>query len=105
MNKTALFIRHKALPGKRDAMQRIWEKHVKPRAEANPAHLAYYFCYDNNDPDVVSVFQLYDNPTALEQFLEGDWYPEYLREVATVVAVPPELTKASLVWAKPTTRS
>jgi GNAT superfamily N-acetyltransferase len=38
MTKTALFIRHKAQPGRRDDVQRIWEKHVKPRVEANPAH-------------------------------------------------------------------
>lgn len=101
MSQTALFVRHKTLPGKRADMQRIWEKHVKPRAEANPAHAAYYFCHDNDDPDTVCVFQLYDSASAMEEFLAGDWYPKYLREVAEVVSSPPQLTTTALVWAKP----
>jgi hypothetical protein len=39
---SALFVRHKALPGKREEARRIWEKHVRPRVEKNPDHLAYY---------------------------------------------------------------
>jgi hypothetical protein len=58
MQKTALFIRHQAQPGKRDDVRRVWEKHVKPRVATNPAHEAYFFCYDNGDPDVICVFQL-----------------------------------------------
>ena len=101
MSQTALFVRHQARPGRRDEMQRIWEKYVKPRAEANPAHAAYFFCHDNNDPDVVCVFQLYESASAMDEFLAGDWYPHYLREVSEVVMAPPQLSTASLVWAKP----
>ena len=102
MPKTALFIRHQALPGKRDNVCRVWEKHVKPRAAANPGHEAYYFCFDNTDPDVVCVFQLYSSPEAVQAFLGGAWYPDYLKEVGEYVAVPPQITPAKLVWAKPT---
>lgn len=96
----ALFIRHKTKPGLRPAMQAIWEKHVKPRAEANPHHLAYYFCFDDSDPDVVCVFQLYENKEAMSAFLSDDWYPLYLAEVADVVAESPQVRPASLVWQK-----
>ena len=81
MSKTALFIRHQAQPGRRDDVQRIWEKHVKPRVEANPAHEAYFFCYDTEDPDVVCVFQLYTNSASMKNFLSGEWYSDYLSEV------------------------
>lgn len=101
MSKTALFVRHQTRPGKREEMQRIWEKHVKPRAAANPAHTAYYFCHDDNDPDSVCVFQLYETATAMDEFLAGDWYPAYLKEVSEVVAAPPQLTSTSLIWEKP----
>lgn len=100
MTKTALFVRHKALPGKRDDVRRVWEKHVKPRAAANPGHEAYYFCYDDKDADVICVFQLYSDTSAMESFLAGAWYPEYLAEVGQFVAVPPEITPADLIWAK-----
>ncbi len=98
---SALFVRHQARPGQRDDVKRLWEQHVRPRAADNPGHLAYYFCYDTADPDVICVFQLFANETAGAEFLNGAWYPEYLSEVGTVVAAPPQLTRAALVWAKP----
>jgi quinol monooxygenase YgiN len=101
MSKTALFIRHQAQPGRRDDVQRIWERHVKPRVEANPAHEAYYFCYDSADPDVVCVFQLYSSEAAMQEFLSGSWYPAYLSEVSQVVAAPPRISPAALIWSKP----
>jgi quinol monooxygenase YgiN len=101
MSKTALFIRHQARPGKRDEVRRVWEKHVKPRAAANSAHEAYYFCYDRDDPEVICVFQLYTDVAAMQDFLKGAWYEEYLREVGQFVAVPPQITPADLIWAKP----
>ncbi|HEY5778352.1 MAG TPA: antibiotic biosynthesis monooxygenase [Terrimicrobiaceae bacterium] len=100
MNKTALFIRHKAQPGRRDDLLRIWQRHVRPRVEANPAHEAYFYCFDDSDPDVVCVFQLYSNEAARKDFLTGEWYPAYLDEVSQVVAAPPQISPASLVWSK-----
>jgi quinol monooxygenase YgiN len=101
MSKTALFIRHQAKPGQRDNVRRVWEKYVKPRAAANPAHEAYYFCYDSKDPDVICVFQLYSREPAMQEFLKGAWYPDYLKEVGEFVALAPQITPADLVWAKP----
>jgi quinol monooxygenase YgiN len=100
MNGTALFVRHRAQPGRRDEVRLIWERHVRPRVEANPAHVAYYFCYDDRDPDVVSVFQLYRDDEALQAFMAGDWYPAYLEEIAAVVDAPPEIMPATTVWTK-----
>lgn len=98
--KTALFIRHHAKPGQREEVQRIWEKYVKPRVIASPAHEFYYFCHDQKDPDVISVFQLYSTEDAMKDFLAGPWYPEYLEEIKQVVIGPPEISPASLVWSK-----
>ena len=73
---------------------------MKPRATANPAHEAYYFCYDSKDADVICVFQLYSSEAAMQEFLKGAWYPGYLKEVSEFVALPPQITPADLVWAK-----
>jgi quinol monooxygenase YgiN len=100
MTKTALFIRHQAQPGERAEVRRIWEKHVKPRVEANAAHEAYYFCYDNSDPDVICVFQLYTSEADANEFLGGAWYPKYLEDVSKVVVSAPQISPASLVWSK-----
>lgn len=97
---TALFVRHKSKPGQRDQVRRVWEKHVKPRAAANPDHLAYYFCFDESDADVVCVFQLYQSKEAMINFLSGDWYPVYLAEISEVVAEAPQVMPAELIWRK-----
>lgn len=100
MSRTALFIQHRTLPGKRAEMQHIWERHVRPRVEANEAHLFYFFCEDAEDPDVVRVFQLYNSDEAMSAFLGGDWYRDYLNEVSRVVSAPPLICPAPLVWSK-----
>jgi hypothetical protein len=73
---------------------------VKPRAESNPAHEAYFFCFDNNDPDVICVFQLYTDSVSMQAFLGGAWYADYLSEVSQFIAAQPQITPAALVWAK-----
>jgi quinol monooxygenase YgiN len=78
----------------------VWEKYVKPRAAANPAHLAYYFCFDAADPDVVCVFQLYSSEDAMKDFLAGTWYADYLAEITPLVADAPQISPAALVWNK-----
>jgi quinol monooxygenase YgiN len=97
---TALFIRHKAHPGKRVEVRRIWEKYVKPRAASNPQHQAYYFCYDQEDPNVISVFQLYSDVEASRRFISEPWYNEYLRELHPFTAERPTISMCDVVWAK-----
>jgi quinol monooxygenase YgiN len=100
MSKQALFIRHQAKPGRRDEVRQVWETFVKPRAAVNPGHEAYYFCYDEGDPDTICVFQLYSSREEMDAFLAGEWYPDYLKAVGEVVAAPPQISPASLVWQK-----
>jgi quinol monooxygenase YgiN len=100
MSKIALFIHHNALPGRREDVRRIWEEYVKPRVTSNLDHEEYFFCYDESNPDAISVFQLYPDKEAMTTFLNGDWYPDYLKAISKVVATPPQITPASLVWQK-----
>lgn len=100
MSKTGLFVRHKAKPGQRDSVKAVWEKYVKPRANSNANHEAYYFCYDNDDPDVICVFQLLSDENSLDQFMEGPWYPEYLEAVSEYVLEAPTLNTATPQWIK-----
>jgi hypothetical protein len=38
----------------------------------------------------------------MDKFLAGAWYSEYLKAVSEVVAKPPEILPATLVWQKAT---
>lgn len=100
MDNAALFIRHKALPGKRDEVRRVWEKHLRPRIAENSAHEAYCYCYDDNDPDVICVFQLYTSRAGAREFVQAPWYPAYEREVAPLLAGESDLRTATPIWIK-----
>jgi quinol monooxygenase YgiN len=100
MSQTALFITQRALLGKRDDVRRAWEKHVKPHVAANPAHEFYFFCYDDNEPDTIRVYQQYTDRASSEEFMKGSWYRDYLDEVASLLSNPPEIRAATPVWTK-----
>jgi quinol monooxygenase YgiN len=100
MSKTAVFIKHRALPGKREEVRRVWEKHLQSRIKANLAHEVYFYCYDDNDPDVICAFQMYTSRASSQDFLKSAWYSAYLREVKPLLAGEPEIQGTTPIWAK-----
>jgi len=100
MSKSALFIKHRAQPGRRDEVRRVWEKHLKPNIAGNPAHEAYFYCYDDNDPDVICVYQQYVDRASPQEFVKTPWYASYLDEVSPLLAGEPEIRTVTPVWAK-----
>lgn len=100
MSKTALFIKHRARPGKRDEVRRVWEKHLRPRIATNAAHQAYFYCFDDGDPDLICVFQLYADRAASQAFVQAPWYAAYVEEVTPLLAGQPEISVATPAWIK-----
>lgn len=100
MSKVALFIKHKSLPGKRDEVRAVWQRHMQPRIANNTAHEAYFYCYDDNDPDSICVYQQYSAHGSSQAFLQTPSYAEYLKEVEPLLAGQPEITAATPVWVK-----
>jgi quinol monooxygenase YgiN len=96
----ALFVTHRAKSGRRDDVLATWSRHLRPLIEANPDHLAYAYCFDDADADVVRVFQLYRSAAAADAFLQLPGYAEYLAEVMEHVAEPPRLDTATPQWMK-----
>jgi quinol monooxygenase YgiN len=100
MTKAALFIRHKALPGRREDVRRVWEKHLRPAIQENAGHHAYYYCYDDTDPDTICVFQLYSDQSALQAFARGPWFAAYNAEVSPLLTGESEFRAATPAWTK-----
>jgi len=100
MSTVALFIKHTAIPGQRDAVMRVWERHMRPAIARNEAHEAYYYCYSESDPDAIYVYQQYSDKSAAEAFLKLPHYATYLREVELLLAGPPEVAAATPMWTK-----
>ena len=84
----------------RDAVRDVWLKHMAPAVDDNAGHLAYYYCFDGEDADVLRVFQLYTDAEAAAAFLQHPSYAEYLAEVEGLLAGPPEVHAAAPQWSK-----
>ena len=100
MTSFALIVKHQTLPDKRDEVRKVWEKHMAPAIATNPGHTAYYYCFDNSDPDSIYAFQQYTNAEASQEFLKTDSYAAYLKEVEPLLAGPPQVTSLTPVWSK-----
>ena len=96
----ALIIKHKTRPGARDEVRKVWEKHMAPAIAANPGHVAYFYCFDNEDPDTIYAFQQYTSIEASQEFLRTDRYASYLKEVEPLLSGPPQVTALTPVWSK-----
>jgi quinol monooxygenase YgiN len=100
MSKSATFVRHKAKPGKRDDIRRVWEKYVRDYVAGDDATLSYYYGYDDNDPDTIVVFQLAANRASGQEFVKQPWFADYQRETAALVAAPSEVHTATPQYVK-----
>lgn len=100
MRQIALFVKHKTLPGKRDEVRKVWEKHMAPAIAANPEHSVYFYCFDNADPDSICAFQLYTDAEASQEFLKTDSYAACLKEVEPLLSGPPQVTALTPMWSK-----
>jgi quinol monooxygenase YgiN len=100
MSKIALFVKHKTLLGKRDDIRKVWIRHMQPSIASNAAHEAYFYCFDNNDPDSICAFQQYTDVESSQSFLKTAGYAAYLRKVEPLLAGPPEVISLTPVWIK-----
>jgi quinol monooxygenase YgiN len=100
MSKSATYVRHTAKPGKRDEVRRIWEKYVRDYVAGGDGTLSYYYCYDDNDPDVVIAFQLAPDQASGQEFVKQPWFADYQRETAALLAGPSEVRTATPQWIK-----
>lgn len=100
MSTKALYIRHKALPGKRDDVKRIWEKYARAYIDNAAGHVVYIYSFDDSDPDVIVAYQLHNGGDAAEDFASQPWYQDYERETAELLAEPSEFRTLTPQWIK-----
>lgn len=96
----AVFLVHHTRPGQRDAVRAVWERHMQPAIAANPGHVAYAYCFDADDGDVIRVFQAYVDGDAAVAFLRTDAYAAYLAEVEPLLEGDPELHRGTVEWSR-----
>lgn len=69
MSQVAVLVTHQTQPGRREEVRALWERHMAPAVAANTGHVAYLYCLDDNDPDVIRAFQVYADADASRAFL------------------------------------
>lgn len=100
MSETGLLIIHQTKPGKRDTVKAIWLKHMAPAIQANSGHLAYFYTFDKDDPDVICAFQLYASAEAAREFLSHPAYLAYLAESREFLEQAPQIKSLAPQWVK-----
>lgn len=100
MSQTALFIIHQTKPGQREAVKAVWMRHMAPAIQNNPGHLAYFYNFDNDNPDAICAFQVYASAQAAADFLQHPSYLAYLAESRDLLEHAPKVMSLSPQWAK-----
>jgi quinol monooxygenase YgiN len=100
MAKLTLIVTACAQPGRRDDVRALWDRHLRPRAEANQAQELYLFCEDADDADAFHLVEVYTDPGAAQENARAPWFADYMREVGPLLAGRPRMISARPVWAK-----
>ena len=95
----ALFLKHRAKPGRRDELETIWQRHMKPAIDANDGHVVYIYSF-GAEPDVVGAFQIYCSKPEADTFLQSPAYLAYLEDSRPLLAQEPEVTVLEPRWIK-----
>jgi quinol monooxygenase YgiN len=100
MTKMTLILSIKTKPGRRADLRALWNEHLRARVEASDAQELYLFCEDAEDPDVVRLVEVYNDPAAIQANAQAPWFAAYMEAAAPLLAGPPDLARGETVWAK-----
>jgi quinol monooxygenase YgiN len=78
MSDTALCMRIKCRPGKRDDVKALWEERVKPHAVENGTLLFSCYSFANEDADTIILSEVLDDANALASLYKEDWFKSTL---------------------------
>lgn len=99
MTQFATLVQHRTLPGKREDVERVWQKHIKPHVAGNPNFRAYFYCF-GDDPDSIGAFQSYSDRNAAAAFVKTPEYAAYYEEVKPYLLGDPTITVLDVRWSK-----
>jgi len=98
MTKAAMIIKSRAAEGRRGDLEALYQKHLAPRAAANPDQEVVVWCDDAHDPDVFYLFEIYSSERAIAANAQTPWFGEYMAAAGPMLAGSPEVTMAKPRW-------
>ena len=99
-SKLTLIVKTRCQPGKRDEVRSLWEKHLQPHSKENTGQEVYVFSYDNNDEDVLYLFEIYSSMEAFGAASQQPWFGAYMQEVGPLLAGEPEVGMGTPLFTK-----
>ncbi|RJE86539.1 putative quinol monooxygenase [Paracoccus onubensis] len=103
MSTKALYIRHRAQPGKREKVKQIWEKYARAYIESADGQIAYIYGFDDTDPNAIVAYQLFTGEAATDDFVKQPWFKAYEAETAALLVGPSEFRTITPQWIKGST--
>lgn len=101
MSRLAMIIKTKTKPGKRDEVKRLFDQHLRPRAEAaDSPQQVVVLCYDDVDPDTLILFEIYRDHDASQQNAQAPWFWAYMEAVGALIEGQPEMWTATPQWSR-----
>ena len=104
VTKVAMILKGKTQPGRREALRQMFEQHLAPRANANPAQEMVVWCADNTDVDAFYLFEVYSDLAAMQANAQASWFAEYLAKAGSLLDGQPEVVMATPAFTKPSAR-
>jgi quinol monooxygenase YgiN len=95
----ALFVKHRAKPGRRSNLEAVWRRHMMPLIADNDGHLAYTYGF-GTEPDVIGAFQVYRSKEDADAFVRSAAYLAYLEESRPLLEHDPDVTVLEPRWIK-----
>ena len=100
VSKIAIVMKVTTRPGQRDELRKLWDTHLRPRVETDPAQELYLVVEDAVDPDALHLIEVYGDPERMRRNAEAPWFAEYLAAAGPLLAAPPVMATGEPVWAK-----
>jgi quinol monooxygenase YgiN len=99
MDKVSVVARISAAPGRRDELAGELQV-VLDTVESEPGTLYYVLHADDQDADVLWVYELYVDRASLQAHLGGPWFAELVGKLGPLLAGPPTLHFMTVVGGK-----
>ncbi len=95
-----LFVKYGTRGGGRAAIREAWEKRVKPHIESADSIRFFFWC-EGDDPDVLCLFELYQDRSVLETAGATAWFQAY-RDIVGPHIAETSVGRSTAVWIKGT---
>jgi quinol monooxygenase YgiN len=100
MDRTVMMISVRAMPGQRDRVRGLWDGHLRQWVAASRAQEVYLVVEDADDPDLLHLVEVYNDPQEMQRNAQAPWFADYLQQVEPLLAGSPQMRTGRPVWGK-----